>query len=567
MSVLDTSFYKHSIPRSYFNLSKKHFYTCNAGELIPVYRKLLKPNDLFKIDVEAIVRQNPTISPSYSFHQLKFRWFAVSIRNLNKDFYRFLSGYKEYSLTSKYEEPLHYWKPSSPEKTKPKSLWTSLGGPANCIPDDESLPLDYFRLSYNYIYNEFFRNQTLQDSILPEGDPSKSTNEDILLVNWDRNYFTTCLPLQQLSDPIGVGLVGNTKAVFSESFTENLDKVTVGIGNTTLTSYSNVDGYSNSISPNPHNHGASVLSSAINRDKLLDYLNNNTVDLSQASMIKITDLMSSFALQTMATMNAFGGIRDNEFLDTHWGISPSDETLGRPYYLGGSTVNVLTSEVLQTSQTTKESPQGNLSGHGLGVGRSKQIRFHAKEFCVLLCLAYIKPETTYGSQGIARELTLRSRFDFPFPIFSRLAAQPVFLRELMCASSVKMDRDYKKLGDDDTAKTYNSKIAGWRPVFDWCRFDNDSIDGQFLLEQFYKADGSLDYKYNDYNWTESQFFSIKDGERPLINDSFLKCKPDKRNYTLTDDKLDADSFKIALQFHVHTWQALPKVGIPVSLAG
>ena len=55
-------------------------------------------------------------------------------------------------------------------------LWDFLDYPINCLPDKDSLPLDFKRRAYNYIIDQYFLNQTAQDSILDDGDPEKSIN-------------------------------------------------------------------------------------------------------------------------------------------------------------------------------------------------------------------------------------------------------------------------------------------------------------------------------------------------------------------------------------------------------
>ena len=48
--------------------------------------------------------------------------------------------------------------------------------------------------------------------------------------------------------------------------------------------------------------------------------------------------------------NARGGVRYTEFLRSHFGVSPRDERLQRPEYVGGSKAPIIVSEVLQTSE-------------------------------------------------------------------------------------------------------------------------------------------------------------------------------------------------------------------------
>ena len=135
-------------------------------------------------------------TPNYSKEELEIKFwdFVVAIRNLDKNIYRFMSGFKEYTNEKAWTEPLPKWTPSSMEKTRPGTLWDFLENPVNCIPSEKFKQIDYFRQAYGYIWDLFFRNETRQDSILTDGEPGSWRGEDLLRVNYDRDYFTTSLP-------------------------------------------------------------------------------------------------------------------------------------------------------------------------------------------------------------------------------------------------------------------------------------------------------------------------------------------------------------------------------------
>ena len=83
-------------------------------------------------------------------------------------------------------------------------------------------------------------------------------------------------------------------------------------------------------------------------------INANTVDLSAATTFDVADLRLVFQIQKWMERNARGGARYTEFLRSHFSVSPRDERLQRPEYIGGSKAPVIFSEVLQTSETTEQ---------------------------------------------------------------------------------------------------------------------------------------------------------------------------------------------------------------------
>lgn len=560
------------IPRAYFNRDQIKITSMEAGLIYPIDAQLLLPNDLIELDTQAVIRQQPTRKPSYTEYRLQTRTFVVAIRNLWKDIYRFMTGYKEYSLTAKFEEPLPTWTPTDISKTMPGTLWDMLGYPTDCIPDKDSLPMSFWKDAYNYIWDLYFRDQTKQTSILVDGEPASSTNEDLLRIGYDNDYFIEVLPFQALTDPIALPLTGQTKATFTNDITitgllpggQNLKTPVITWDNDT-TAFTGIggrgqDGSQVKLKDNQYLHVEAQ-----------NLTNNNYVDMANISSVLISDLRYAFALQLYAEMNARGGIRDNEFLLLHYGVAPSDETLGRPKYLGGSTVNILTSEVLQTSETSTTEPLGQMGGHGLGAGEGGKINYHAKEYCVLLTLAYIKPNTIYGGQQMPKEFSLKSLYDFPLPIFGHLSEQPVYGRELMCKSTKKpmvdtTDATLKTYaGDDQTteAKKYNGLILGYNPVYEWARKRTPAqIHGLLKMQQRYKKDNPTEIlkTYNLYDWADSRIFDIT--TEPRINDKFIQVEIDNRNFTIIDDTINKSQFIVWFNNKCDAWRPISKLGTP-----
>lgn len=136
--------------------------------------------------------------------------------------------------------------------------------------------------------------------------------------------------------------------------------------------------------------------------------NHNTVDLSVASTFDVADLRRVVQLQKWMERNARCGIRYNEFLGGHFNVAPRDETLQRPEYIGGTSSPVVISEVLQTSSTDAESPQGHYAGHGIGINAGHVGSYYVQEYGLILGLMYVVPKPAY-SQGINRQWLYKTK--------------------------------------------------------------------------------------------------------------------------------------------------------------
>lgn len=575
-----------TIPRNYFDLSQEHVFTAEAGVIYPIYSTMLIPGDVIKVKNECVIRQMPTIAPSFSRFKARFWDFVVAIRNLDKNIYRFLSGFQEYTSEKAWDKPLPKWVPKNLQTTRPGSLWDFLENPTNCIPEKKWCQLDYFRQSYGYIWDVYFRNETRQDSILNDGIPSSWPGENLLRVNYDRDYFTTSLPKQILGEPMGIPVTGTLQAIWNDNINartiNNNDIMVLGqTGQPNAFAEIKGTGQANPLlktadnKPVLNNYGLIAKGSmTINKNEL----NNNTINADNLASILLSQLTEMLAIESMHLINAIAGIRDDEFLNAHWGIAPSNEALQYPIPFGRSQMNLITETVFQTAPNQgKEDGVGDMYGKGTAAGESKTHTFHAKEFCIYMKLMYIKPNTIYGSQGADRAKTQNTMYDFPFVELNHLAMQPIYGAELLCMSSKKPisgDNGITlKEGSDPTtawagaASKHNNKVLGFAPNFQWYTEKRNKVSGLFIQEQYFKeGTNEVGKKNNLYNWTEARFFSIKTGELPIINNDFLQCKIDNRNYQIVDDTVERSQFLVWHNNIVDSWRSLSAKRLPSMLS-
>ena len=163
------------------------------------------------------------------------------------------------------------------------------------------------RYAYNLIYNEYYRDETLQPEVALGGSVIKNRN-------WEKDYFTSSLPFQQRGTAPALPISGTTKAVWGAvQASGTYDVSPAGVFQTTLL--------------------------PIYRPKNADtkgFLEANTVDLSSATTFNVADLRLAFQVQKWMERNARAGVRYTEFLRSHFGVSPRDDRLQRPEYVGGS---------------------------------------------------------------------------------------------------------------------------------------------------------------------------------------------------------------------------------------
>ena len=299
--------------------------------------------------------------------------------------------------------------------------------------------------------------------------------------NWEKDYFTSALPWQQRGTAPALPISGTTHAIWSSDPSTRIPNNSVGTA-VTLTGYKNAGVY-----------GAFGDTEAILNSGYVPKagLNNNIVDLSSATTFNVADLRLVFQIQKWMERNARSGVRYTEFLRSHFGVSPRDERLQRPEYVGGSKSPIIISEVLQTSETGS-SPQGNMSGHGISASSTFCGKYRATEYGVMMGIMSIMPRTMY-QQGLQRQWTRRTRYDFYFPEFANLSEQAVLNKEVYVS------------GND----TNDKMIFGYQGRFDEMRTKQNMVCGQMKSIFSY--------------WHLGRIFSAQ----PALNSTFVKCVPRK----------------------------------------
>ena len=168
--------------RSVFDLSYEKKLTCDMAELIPVMCDEVVPGDFFQIGNQAVVRFQPLVAPILHEINMYVHYFFVPYRLLWDDWEDFISGGEDGQFAGAIPE----WEPTN---TAVGSLWDFMGFPTGIDPDG-AYPIDFPRRAYNFVWNEFYRDENLQTEVA-------LTNETILSRAWEKDYFTSSLPWQQ----------------------------------------------------------------------------------------------------------------------------------------------------------------------------------------------------------------------------------------------------------------------------------------------------------------------------------------------------------------------------------
>ena len=370
-----------------------------------------------------------------------------------------------------------------PLGTPPKgSLWDMFGFPLVNLTGLIGR-LAFPARAYFSVWNEYYRDETLQTKL--DISTIGSGYGSLRKRCWRKDYFTSALPWQQRGVAPALPVSGTTSAVWPDS-----DFVPHAV--TGEWGYASV----RNTTPDAHLYNATsagAAGDAQGADNLRDLFNHNTVDLSSATSVNISDLRLSVQIQKWLERNARAGVRYTEFLREHFATSPRDDRLQRPEYIGGSKQPIIISEVLKTSEDGTN-PQGNLAGHGLSAAANGICKYHAQEFGIVIGIMSIMPQAVYNSQGIDRMWLKRSRYDFYFPEFAHLSEQAIEREELF-ASTVYADNRaiWGYQGRYDEMRVRRSRVSrNLRDTLSYWSMARNFASAPALNEAFILCDGSTD---------------------------------------------------------------------------
>lgn len=507
--------------RSAFDLSYSKLLSCDMGQLIPVMVDEVVPGDIFKIYNEAVVRTQPLVAPILHNIDIFVHYFFVPYRLLWTGWEDFITG----GLDGEDAQVPPTWKVSNPGTRN--SLWDYMGFPyssTNAQPAG-ACPLDFPRRAYALIYNSYYVDETIQDPVeIGSGDGAVPPlgNELVLYRNWAKDYLTSAQISQQRGIAPSIPLTGQASAIWADNIALDDSSaqwaITGGATGVNM-QYDSGDHLPEDSGTRDTLNNNTVAGVDIDKDDL----NDNLIDLTGLGTFNMPDLRLLAQIQRWQERNQRCGARYVEFILGHFGIAPRDERLQRPEYFGGTQQKLIVSEVLQTSKTETNAPQGNLAGKGLSVSQGYAGTYHVKEFGLIMGIMSIMPKGVY-TQGINRQWLRKTRYDFYFPEFAHLSEQGILNAEIFTGT------------DSDV----NNDVFGYQGFHDEMRYKPSMVVG----------DMRGDFKY----WHLAREFS----SLPNLNSDFLKCDPRKDIFAVSN----VPGFIVEFGNLIHAIRPIPYMSNP-----
>ena len=517
-----------NIQRSSFDRSHGYKTTLDAGYLVPIFLDEAVPGDTFNLNMTGFARLATPIKPIMDNIRMETFFFSVPARLLWDNWKRMMGEQDNPGDSVDYEVPRIT---AGAGALGEQGLFDYLGLPVHASGTIEfnALPAR----AYNLIWNEWFRDQNLQDSVpVNKGDGQDDLADYALLRRGKRHdYFTSCLPWPQKGEDVTLPTLESAPVVPD--------------GNSPFLVKSQGGGTSFNLAIGLGQDADDITGSSAEPAGGLIWTNPRlTADLSAATTVTINDLRVAFQFQKMLERDARSGTRYTEVIRAHFGVTSPDARQQRPEFLGGGSSMVNISPVPQTVDKIDAggagTVQGNLAAYGTATLHGHGFTHSFTEHCYVIGLLNVRADLTY-QQGINRLFLRQQKYDFYWPSLAHVGEQAVFDAEIFTKSVGPVEATILPYPEPQAA----DGIFGYQERYAEMRYKPSMITGRFRSD----SAASLDV------WHLSQDFA----DTPLLNGDFIQDDPPIDRVIAVQDETH---FLFDAYFKYRCARPMPLYGVP-----
>lgn len=431
-----------NISRSKFDRSYAVKDTFDFDYLVPIFIDEILPGDTCNLNVNTFARLATQKVPIMDNMYVDYFFFFVPNRLVWTNWEKFNGAQTDPGDSTDFVIPTLTTTAATGEVVG--SIFDKFGIPTQ-VPGLEINALPF--RAYNLIWNQWFRDQNLQDSLVISTDDGPDLPSEYALLKRGKkhDYFTSALPSPQkgtaIDLPLGTSapIIVNSGSILPAILRD--DTTHAVAAGAALTA-----------------NGGGFLAGLAGQTLILDPNTSLLADLSTATAATINQLRQAFSVQSMLELDARGGTRYVEILQAHFNVISPDFRLQRPEYLGGGRSQINVHTVPQTSPTAGADAQAALAAYatastqGGGVGFTKSFVEHG----YVIGMACARADITY-QQGLNKMWTRQTRFDFFWPKLQELGEQAVLNKEIYAQGTANPTQDAAVFGYQERYAEYRYK--------------------------------------------------------------------------------------------------------------
>lgn len=500
--------------RSGFDLSKKFCFTAKAGELLPVYWKMLLPGTKVNLKDMHFTRTMPVNTAAYTRIKEYFDWYFVPLRLINKNLNPALVNmldqsniansliqnkvvsdevpYFDYSTLTSCLETFNTQHPSYLDiagfERVPKIVkllrYLRYG---NFLYDNNVATFTNKNMGYSSVNNfNLYAKWNLNVNILPLAAYQKIYCDYFRFEQWEKaqpytynfDYYSGGNILTEYkSNPSDLFLKDNLFSLRYANYPRDLfmgilpssqlgSVATVSIKNPTATI----------LLRNVVGGGQYIQTANTSAMPLVLKQSSGQPDVGQGLGIYTSDLKGSFDILSFRIANAIQRMREiqqcagqgyKEQLEARWNVKLSTALSDHCTYVGGNSSQINISEVLNNNLDTDQS-QAEIKGKGVGSGSGSE-SFETQEHGILMCIYHATPVLDYHLTGPDLQLLNTYATDLPQPELDNLGLEALpyfaFVNDAVATQPSSLN---------------SSTILGYVPRYIAYKTDVDCVDGAFL---------------------------------------------------------------------------------------
>lgn len=502
------------IQRSSFNRSCGLKTTFEAGFLIPIFCDEALPGDTMSMKMASFGRMATPLYPVMDNQALDYFFFFVPNRLLWDNWEKFNGAQDDPGDSTDFLVPT-ITSPASVGHVE-ESIHDYIGIPP-AIPDLVHTAL--FHRAYNRIWTDWFRDENLQDSLILNTDNGPDDPADYALMRRGKrkDYFTSCLPWPQKGPAVELPLGTSAPVVPLSGASPISTPIFEPEGGSGGPDAMEID------SGGVFSHG----DPSGGPEDLKWTTTGLEADLTNATAATINQLRQAFQIQKLYERDARGGTRYTEILRAHFGVTSPDQRLQRPEFLGGGSSVISVMPVAETNSQAA-SVVGALGAFATSIGTN--VGFHKSfvEHGVIMGFVASRADLNY-QQGLQRQFSRSTRWDFFWPALAHLGEQAVLNKEIYAQGTA--------VPDDD--------VFGYQERFAEYRYKPSQTTGAMRSQ----------HTLTLHQWHLAQDFSVL----PVLDDTFIEENPPLDRVLAVSGETQ---FLLDLFFDYKSARPMPTYGVP-----
>lgn len=499
--------------RAGFDLSKKFCFTAKAGELLPVYWKMLLPGTKVNLKDMHFTRTMPVNTAAYTRIKEYFDWYFVPLRLINKNLNPALVNmldqsniatsliqnkvvsdeipYFDYSTLTTCLDTFNKQHPSYLDiagfEKIPRTLkllrYLRYG---NFLYDAKASTLPNKNMGYSSVKDfNLYAKWNLNVNVLPLAAYQKIYCDYFRFEQWEKaqpytynfDYYSGGNILTEYkNNPSDLLLKDNLLSLRYANYPRDLF---MGIlPSSQLGSVATVDiSTSNSfLLLRNLQSGVTVSSAASSINPLVLKQDGGSISINNSFGVSASGLKSTFDILSFRIANAIQRMREiqqcagqgyKEQLEARWNVKLSTALSDHCTYIGGNSSQINISEVLNNNLDTDQS-KAEIKGKGVGSGSGSE-SFETQEHGILMCIYHAAPVLDYQLTGCDLQLLNTYATDLPQPELDNLGLEALpyfaFVNDAVATQPSNLT---------------SSTILGYAPRYIAYKTDVDCVDGAFL---------------------------------------------------------------------------------------